>query len=117
MLDGGYNVFGYVVEGQPVVNSITKGDTMRTVRIVRVGRAAKEFDAVKAFSNGEEELKKKQEAAAKLASEAWDKKVKAKYPTAKKTASGLYYVIDVEGYWPYSTAWSDGSRSLYRYPA
>jgi peptidyl-prolyl cis-trans isomerase A (cyclophilin A) len=96
-LDGGYNVFGYVVLGQSVVTGITKNDTMRTVKIVRVGKAAKEFNAVKAFTNGEEVLKKKQEEASKVALAAWDTKVKAKYPTAKKTASGLYYVIDVEG--------------------
>lgn len=110
-LNGGYNVFGYVVLGQSVVSSVTKGDTMKSVKIVRVGKAAKEFDAVKAFTKGQEEgirkteeAKKKAEEDRKKAEEAakekeatWDARVKAKYPTAKKTTSGLYYVIDVEG--------------------
>ena len=96
-LDGKHTIFGHVVEGQSVVNAIVGNDTMKTVRIVRVGKSAKEFDAVKAFVNGEEILKKKEEEAAKAALAAWDGKVKAKYPTAKKTASGLYYVIDQEG--------------------
>jgi cyclophilin family peptidyl-prolyl cis-trans isomerase len=96
-LNDKHTIFGHVVEGQSVVNAIAQNDTMYTVRIVRVGKSAKEFDAVKAFVNGEEILKKKEEEANKKALAAWDAKVKAKYPTAKRTASGLYYVIDVEG--------------------
>jgi cyclophilin family peptidyl-prolyl cis-trans isomerase len=96
-LNDKHTIFGHVVEGQSVVNAIAQGDTMYTVRIVRVGKSAKEFDAVKAFVNGEEILKKKEEEANKKALAAWDAKVKAKFPTAKRTASGLYYVIDVEG--------------------
>jgi len=99
-LNDKHTIFGHVVEGQSVVNAIAQGDTMYTVRIVRVGKSAKEYDAVKAFVNGEEILRKKQEEAAKAALAAWDAKVKAKYPNAKKTASGLYYVIDVEGTGP-----------------
>jgi FKBP-type peptidyl-prolyl cis-trans isomerase len=104
MLDGGYSVFGYIVEGQSVVNSITKGDTMKTVKIVRVGKAAKEFNAPTAFTKTQEELEKKAleakmkaEAAAREKEASWDARVKAKYPNAKKTASGLYYVVDQEG--------------------
>jgi cyclophilin family peptidyl-prolyl cis-trans isomerase len=54
-LDGSYSVFGHVVEGMDVVNRITAGDYMLTVRIVRRGKAAKKFDAAKVF----EELKDK----------------------------------------------------------
>ena len=107
MLDGGYNVFGYVVLGQSVVASVTKGDTMKSVKIVRVGKAAKEFDAVKAYTTADEAAKtkaederKRAEAAAKEKEATWDARVKAKYPTAKRTATGLYYVIDVEGTGP-----------------
>ncbi len=110
-LDGKHTIFGHVVEGQSVVNAIVTNDTMKTVRIVRVGKAAKEFDAVKAFTKGQEEgLKKAEEArkkaeeelqkaqeAAKVAEATWDARVLAKYPSALRTASGLYYVIDVEG--------------------
>jgi peptidyl-prolyl cis-trans isomerase A (cyclophilin A) len=96
-LDGKHTIFGHVVEGQSVVNAIAGGDTMYTVRIVRVGREAKAFDAVKAFVNGEENMKKKEEEANKKAFAVWDAKVKAKYPTAKRTPSGLYYIIDVQG--------------------
>jgi peptidyl-prolyl cis-trans isomerase A (cyclophilin A) len=99
-LNGKHTIFGHVVEGQSVVNAIAQGDTMYTVRIVRVGKSAKEFNAVKALTSGEANLKKKAEEANKKALAAWDAKVKAKYPTAKRTADGLYYVIDVEGTGP-----------------
>jgi peptidyl-prolyl cis-trans isomerase A (cyclophilin A) len=42
-LDGKHTVFGHVVEGQDVVNKIVKGDTIKTLKIVRVGEKAKAF--------------------------------------------------------------------------
>jgi peptidylprolyl isomerase len=45
-LDGRHAVFGYVTSGQEVVNAIQKDDVMETVRIERVGKAAKAWDAV-----------------------------------------------------------------------
>ena len=42
-LDGKHTVFGHVVEGQDVVNKIVKGDTIKTVKIIRVGEKAKAF--------------------------------------------------------------------------
>ncbi len=53
-LDGKHTVFGHVVAGQDVVNLIAQGDTMRTVKILAVGKAAKAFDPLKTFN----ELKK-----------------------------------------------------------
>src|SRR5207253_1650695 len=40
-LDGKHTVFGHVVEGQDVVNKIAKGDTIKTVKILRIGDKAK----------------------------------------------------------------------------
>ena len=52
-LDGGYNIFGHVVQGMDVVKAIKPGDHMISVRILRVGSAAgaftvtqKSFDAL-----------------------------------------------------------------------
>jgi peptidyl-prolyl cis-trans isomerase A (cyclophilin A) len=110
-----------VVSGMSVVNSITKGDKMDTVTIVRVGEAAKAFDAVATFTAKMaasqkilDDTKKQQDdqmqAAIKqhdaqvaimaAADKGWDAKVKAKFPGAKRTASGLYYTIDKQGTGP-----------------
>ena len=42
-LDGKHTVFGHVVEGQDVVNKITKGDTITSVKVLRIGDKAKAF--------------------------------------------------------------------------
>jgi cyclophilin family peptidyl-prolyl cis-trans isomerase len=42
-LDGKHTVFGHVVEGQDVVNNIVQGDTIKSVKIIRVGAKAKAF--------------------------------------------------------------------------
>jgi cyclophilin family peptidyl-prolyl cis-trans isomerase len=49
-LDGKHTVFGEVVEGQSVVNAIAGGDKIVKLTIIRVGKAAEAFDAVKAFT-------------------------------------------------------------------
>ena len=49
-LDGRHAVFGYVTEGQDVVNAIVQNDVMEEVRIERVGKAAKEWDATKVLA-------------------------------------------------------------------
>ncbi len=46
-LDGRHAVFGYVTEGQDVVNAIQQNDVMESVTIERVGKAAKDWDATK----------------------------------------------------------------------
>ena len=42
-LDGLHTVFGHVVEGQDVVNKIDVGDTINSIKIVRIGDKAKGF--------------------------------------------------------------------------
>ena len=49
-LDGKHTVFGAVVQGQEVVNAIVQGDEIVSIRIKRVGKAAKKFDAAKVFT-------------------------------------------------------------------
>ncbi len=87
-LDGRHTVFGKIVKGQDVVDSIGKVETgprdkplkdvvMNEVNIIRKGSAAKNFDAPKVFESElaeieaekEEEAKRMQEMAAKKASE------------------------------------------------
>jgi peptidylprolyl isomerase len=49
-LDGKHAVFGKVVEGQDVVNAIVQGDKINHIEIIRRGKDAKKFDAVKIFN-------------------------------------------------------------------
>ena len=44
-LDGKHSVFGYVIEGQDVVNAIAQDDIMNSITIIREGKIAKSFDA------------------------------------------------------------------------
>ena len=45
-----HTVFGSVIKGQDVVNSIVQNDIIYHIRIIREGKEAKKFDAVKTFT-------------------------------------------------------------------
>ena len=92
-LDGKHTVFGYVSEGQDIINNITQGDTIDSVTIERHGAAAKEWDALKAF----EEFNSSGETREQSAIDAADKAMSTLVKGMKKTASGLYYIITKEG--------------------
>ena len=49
-LNNKHSVFGYVVEGQGTVDLIEQGDMIKSIQIIRVGKAAEEFDAAKIFA-------------------------------------------------------------------
>jgi len=92
-LDNKHTVFGHVVEGQDVVDSIAQGDTMQKVEILRVGEEAENWNAVESFRtfNG---AKAKREAAAKEAQQQAMEELTAGF---EKTDSGLYYKIIQKG--------------------
>lgn len=58
-LDGRHAVFGYVTEGQDVVNAIQQGDKMISVRIERVGKAAKAWDPGKVLTENASKFRAK----------------------------------------------------------
>lgn len=92
-LDGKHTVFGYVVEGQDVVDSIEMKDNLNSVEIERIGEQAKAFDAVQSFkkftsSKAEREAELKAEAA---------KKLDVISKGFNETKSGLRYQIINEG--------------------
>ena len=92
-LDGKHSIFGSVVEGQAVVNAVAQGDKLESVKIIRVGKAAEKFDGVANFARAEEIAKAKAEEARKQNEKAMGDAIKG----AKKTSSGLYYVMEKEG--------------------
>lgn len=96
-LNDKHSVFGHVVQGQDVVNAIAQGDIMKSVRIIRIGKEAQAFDGKKVYDEKVASAKKKAEEDAKLISISAEELVKKQYPNAKKTASGLYYVVEKEG--------------------
>jgi len=49
-LDDKHSVFGYVVEGQNNVNRMLKDDEINSVRIIAVGEAAENFNAIETFN-------------------------------------------------------------------
>ena len=99
-LDGKHTVFGYVVEGQDVVDAVAQGDTMETVEILRVGADAKAWDASSVFSTARSAA----EEAARAAQEAADAAIADLKAGAEKTASGLMYIMHEEGNGPKPTA-------------
>ena len=52
-LDGKHTVFGNVIEGQNIVDSIGQGDVLETLEIIAVGSDAEAFQAVEAFRSFE----------------------------------------------------------------
>lgn len=99
-LDGMHTVFGHVIQGQDVVNQIVQDDVMESVKIIRVGKDAKKFDAVKVFKQYYEKAaadqKKLTEGFAKVKTEkvAYLADIKA---SGTKTTSGLVYKIIEKG--------------------
>ena len=92
-LDGKHTVFGKVVEGQHVVDAIQQGDQIETLEIVRVGEAAKNFNAIEAFRVFEG-AREKRIAAEREAKRAELDKLAAGF---EETKSGLRYQIIQKG--------------------
>jgi peptidyl-prolyl cis-trans isomerase A (cyclophilin A) len=90
-LDGGYSVFGKVIQGMDVVKKIVQGDKITKVEIIRNGAAAKSFKADQAAWKSREApvsaaIKKaaEEKRAADLAA------IKQKWPALVADADGIY---------------------------
>lgn len=110
-LDNKYNVFGQIVNGIHIQDSISNVKTnsadrplddvvIEELNIIRKGKVAKKFDAPHIFTNhfGEiEKLKKEKEAKTKAILETTNKKFKQQKEKAVTLPSGLKYTVTKKG--------------------
>lgn len=92
-LDDNHTVFGNVVEGQDVVDSIAQGDSINDVEILRVGDKAKKWNAVESFRQFQGAKAEREIAAKKREDELLGKITEG----FTKTNSGLHYKIETKG--------------------
>jgi len=92
-LDNAHTVFGKVLEGQNIVDSIAQDDELTTLEIIRVGSEAEGFNAIEAFRTFEGSREKRL-AEAKAEANAELDKIAAGFNV---TESGLRYQILQEG--------------------
>lgn len=99
-LDGKHTVFGAVVQGQEVVDSIAQDDLINEINIIRKGKEARQFDAPEIFKNyfdnKEAFAKEKEEKMAKI-KEQNITKFDALKEKSTLTNSGLQYIISSKG--------------------
>jgi peptidylprolyl isomerase len=97
-LDGKHTVFGKVIDGMDVVNSIRQGDQIDSITIIRVGEKAESFIADQEsfdtlLSNyGEMEKERHAESNRKVMEE-----IRKRHPNLIEAKEGYYYVIEREG--------------------
>ena len=107
-LDGKHSVFGKVLQGQNVVDTIAQYDSIVNITIYRFGKGAKKFNANEVFKKEYAAIeiieKEKKERLAKMLAMTQEeknadfkKRVLEKYPTAVQTNSGLMYVVEKTG--------------------
>jgi peptidylprolyl isomerase len=97
-LDGLHTVFGYVVQGQNVVNAIRGGDRIDRVTIIRSGQTANAFKADQEnFDTLRRELENANASRVRAQRQADITKISSDYPNAQQSASGVRYIIQRQG--------------------
>jgi peptidylprolyl isomerase len=97
-LDGKHSIFGRVVQGQDVVNTIRQGDKIESVTIIRNGQAANDFKADQAaFDTLKQNSAAAEAAKARAGRDANIAQIKTRYPDANVTPSGIYYIVQKVG--------------------
>ena len=93
-LDGFHAVFGRVVEGQEVVDAIRQGDSIDSVKILRVGPDAQKFRVDQAlFDRLVREAPERKEEYASRARKLALEQIQRRWPSARISGTGLRSVI------------------------
>jgi peptidylprolyl isomerase len=97
-LDGFHAVFGRVVDGQEVVDSIRLGDRIDSVKILRIGSEARRFRVdQELFDSLVREAPARQEEYASRARELAVQEIQRRWPSARTSDTGLRSVILEQG--------------------
>ena len=97
-LDGKHTVFGYVVQGQNIVNTTRQGDRIERITIIRNGQAANAFRADQAaFDSLQRQVQGASESRIRTRRQADIDKINADFPGTQQTASGIRYIIQRQG--------------------
>ena len=99
-LDGKHTVFGEVVKGQEIVDSIEQNDIIKEIIIIRNGRDANNFDASTIFKKlfrKQEILAKQKEAKKTKIREDNIRRFESLKKKSKLTKSGLQYFVIKKG--------------------
>jgi cyclophilin family peptidyl-prolyl cis-trans isomerase len=97
-LDGKHTVFGKVLHGQKVVDTIKQGDEIKSIKIIRQGEKAKAFTASQDdFDRLSVEIVKQNTAKLEKAMAETIGLIEKKFVGFEKTAEGIYFGIKSEG--------------------
>jgi len=97
-LNGKHTIFGRVLQGQDIVNAIKQDDIIKHIEIIRVGDKAKAFKTGRAaFERAVQVEKIAQKNADSEEVADTIKKIKKKWPKARFTNSGMYFIVTREG--------------------
>lgn len=100
-LNGKHTIFGHVIEGQSVVDSIQQGDTINSIKIIRQGAEAEAFKADQAeFNRLQDEVAAQARQALEEAQQAVIAEIEKKWPDAQTDSNGIRYIIKTEGTGP-----------------
>jgi peptidylprolyl isomerase len=87
-----------VIEGQDVVDRIDRGDAIKSISILRVGKEAEAFKTDQAaFDAAMASIKERENDAHKAQKEKIQKLIKEQWPKATQTKSGLFYQVEQKG--------------------
>ena len=100
-LDGRHTVFGHVVVGQQVVDSIKQGDVIKELRVLRIGKKVKSFKAdQQAFNRLAGEVQRAAQERVEKERERVLAVIKKRWPNALSSRSELKYVVLKKGSGP-----------------